>query len=93
MEESGAMTRAETEICLTCAFWNANAVQRDAARSAMRTPNSLPQPRECRSHPPTVLPTAQTAWPRTMPSDWCGDWDGDEEAADGDRRPGSSRRS
>jgi hypothetical protein len=77
--EGYEVPRGDNEICLSCLFWNADASLRAEAERVHSTRIGIAPKLECRSRPPQVLPSAQTMWPTTLPSDWCGEWEKLEE--------------
>jgi hypothetical protein len=69
------VARDETEICRTCAFWNADTAQRVEAERVRQARVGIAPRYECRSRPPVVLPSTQSMWPTTLATDWCGEWE------------------
>jgi hypothetical protein len=69
------VARDVREICLSCGFWTADAAQRAEAERVRVARMGIAPRFECRSRPPMVLPSAQSLWPTTLATDWCGEWE------------------
>ena len=69
------MAHDEREICLTCGFWAADTLQRAEAERVRLSRTGIAPRYECHSRPPVVLPSAQSMWPTTLATDWCGEWE------------------
>ena len=82
------MPKPRENACKDCAFWMKPSQTQSGRFPERPTPNRNDDaPRECRRHAPIATPLfrsidgqpdfAEQYWPKTSPTDWCGDFEHD----------------